>query len=294
MSREALVAALSALVLVMASTASAAEETEPAEQSAPAEDAWIPKAQGHRLGGEADWWPDNSKNTFTWGFVGQVRLARVFYLDLDFPVGYRDVGADKTFILGNPTIGAHWADKVTDELGVFAGVAFAMSTFIAGEDDPFDGQIVEQYRPRSAAFESRGGADAQRFLPDSLFLRARAGLEVRILPALFYRLEIAPMGVFALGQSDGGALVDASNEFEGRALNGFGGGLRLQGVAVALGDRDTEIMPSLEPYFTYEPQSGFYARFGTLVVINTRPQSGDVIEGPISWPTIRLAAGAKW
>ncbi len=200
MVREALAKVVFSLVLLAAPAVSAAEGEATENAAAEDEGAWVPKAQGNRLGGELDWWPDTGKDTFTWGIVGQIRVARAVHIDFEVPMGYRDVGANKNFIFGNPMVGAHWADSVSSRVGFFAGVALAVSTFIGNESsNPFDNGVVEQYRPRSAAFESRAYADGQRFLPDSLFLRARFGLEVRIIPELFYRAEIAPMGVSPLG-----------------------------------------------------------------------------------------------
>jgi hypothetical protein len=262
---------------------------------------WVPKTQGSRLGGDIDWWPTDSSHTVAFGLVGQIQLGRVVYLDFDVPLAVWDRrttfgSRDGTFVFGNPTVGVHWADTINSKVAAFAGGTFTVSTLIS--DTPYDLQNdldrQEAYGARSFAFATRAYADVHRFVPDYVFLRGRGGLEVRILPVLYYRFEAVPIIAIPVGYyvSDPEFLFEIHNEIEGRSTGGVGGGLHLQAVFIptGLGAGDSAQL-ALEPYFTYEPVRGFYARLGALVALD-RPLGFGLNEGKVA--TFRVSLGGKW
>jgi hypothetical protein len=258
---------------------------------------WVPKAQGSRLGAEIDWWPTDFSHTVTFGLVGQIELGRVIYLDFDVPLSVLDRrttfnNRDATFVFGNPTVGVHWADTINEKVSAFAGGTFTVSTLIT--DSPLDDDSQEAYAARGFAFATRAYADIQRFFPDYVFLRGRGGLEVRILPVLYYRFEALPIIAIPVGDyvSDTEFLLEFHNEIEGRSTGGVGGGLHLQAVVIAtdLGGEDSAQL-AVEPYFTYEPARGFYARIGALLALD-RPLGFGFNDGKVA--TFRVSLGGKW
>jgi hypothetical protein len=264
------------------------------------EGAWIPKAQGSRLGGDIDLWPTDSANTVGFGIVGQIRVAPSAYIDFDVPWAvwdYRNpVTRDRgsAFVFGNPTVGAHWADTLSDRVSAHAGGSLTVSTRIS--DGRLDFDDLEHYGARGALISSRAFADVHRFLPDRVLLRGKGGLEVRLGSVAYYRLDIVPVIAIAVGErvNQTDFLLEVHNEFEARSRKGIGGGVRLQTVFLAtdpFDDNDDAFQAAIEPYFTYEPLRGFYARLGILVALD-RPLGFGLNDNKVA--TFRASLGGKW
>lgn len=275
--------------------------------AAAAEGPWVPKAQGSRIGVDFDWWPTDrdepvvgsySSHSLTWDLIGQIQLARVVYLDFDIPWAIWDRGFsrnhDSTFVFGNPAVGVHWADTVHPKISVFAGGTLSVSTLIS-DDIVSAADRTNLYITRGAASATRAYADLHRFTADSFFVRARGGMEIRIVPVLFYRLELTP--ILAIGVSnfndDADFVMELHNEIEARAPIGVGGGMHLQAVFVTddPGSSNDAAQLAMEPYFVYEPVRGFYARAGVLVALDS-PLGFGFNEGKVA--TIRIGLGGRW
>lgn len=273
--------------------------------AAAAEGPWVPKAQGSRVGVDFDWWPSRSSglgtytsHSLTWDIIGQIQLARVVYLDFDIPLALCDrespVAGDSTFVFGNPAIGAHWADTIHPKISVFAGGTLSVSTLVS--DDYFSAaDRLDLYLTRVVASANRAYADVHRFGADQFFIRARGGIEMRILPVLFYRAELVPILAVPISDANDDAdfVMEVHNEIEARAPIGVGGGMHLQGVFISddpSNDNDAAQL-AMEPYFVYEPIRGFYARAGLLVALDSELGFG-FNRGKVA--TIRIGLGGKW
>lgn len=258
---------------------------------------WVPMAQGNRVVGEMDWWPTDDAHVVGMGVAAQIRLHPVVYLDLDFPWGiFAPDRGDTLFALGNPTVGAHWADSITDKLAAHAGGSLTISTLIRDRDTNFDGDYGESFVTRVLAGSTRAYADLHRYFPEYMFLRGRGGIELQILPVLYYRVNVAPTIAIPLGEFVEGAefFLDIHNEIEARSRSGVGGGLHLQGVIfpgdVWIDDRD-EAQLAVEPYFVYDPGRGFYARVGSLVALD-EPLGFGLRNGRMA--SVRVTLGGRW
>jgi len=289
MLRSLLTAAALSLPLALATSAGAQEG------------AWIPKAQGNRIGVDIDLWPTDNANAVGFGIVGQFRVARSAYIDFDVPWAvwdYRVPGLrdrNSAFVFGNPTVGAHWADTLSDRVSAHAGGSLTISTRISGDRLIIDPDDIEHYGARSALTYSRAFADVHRFIPDRMLLRGKGGIEVRLASVAYYRLDIVPVIAIAVGeranQSD--FILEVHNEFEARSRKGIGGGVRLQTVFLAtdpFNDRDA-FQAAIEPYFAYEPLRGFYARLGILVALD-EPLGFGLNENKLA--SFRVSLGGKW
>lgn len=265
------------------------------------EGAWLPKAQGNRLGVDIDLWPTDNANAIGFGIVGQIRVARHAYIDFDVPWAvwdYRVPGLrdrNSAFVFGNPTVGAHWADTLSDRVSAHAGGSLTVSTHI--DDDRFivDPDTIEHYSARAALTYSRAFADVQRFVPDRVVLRGKGGLEIRIAAPVYYRLDLVPVLALPVGDPAPRTdfLLEVHNEFEFRSRKGIGGGVHLQTVFLTTDSftRNDAFQAAIEPYFAYEPLRGFYARLGILVALD-EPLGFGLDEGQVA--TFRASLGGKW
>jgi hypothetical protein len=276
MVRSLVSAAVLSLSLASAGAASAAE--------------WVPKAQGGRVVGEIDWWPTDDFDVVAMGVAAQIQLGRVLYLDLDFPwvITSPEYG-DSDFVIGNPTVGLHWADTLTKKLAAHAGGSFTVATMISDRSS-----LSGSYFTRVFATTTRAYADFHRYFPEFIYLRGRGGIELQIVPVLYYRVELSPMIAIPAGDAvdDAEVLVDIHNEIEARGRSGVGGGLHLQAVlsSVEIG-RNDDAQLAVEPYFVYDPGRGFYARVGSLIAVD-EPLGFGLNNGRMA--SFRVTLGGRW
>lgn len=264
---------------------------------------WV-KSQGNRVGLEVDMFSSSQETTFivpieisilglAFTAVGQIEIMDKVYLDAELPFGYGsfsistedDEDSESGFVLGNPTIGAHYADamKTDSDLEIayfFGGTLSAPVIFDPGE---------EASVAVAANLQSRAYFDLHRFTPEYLPIRLRGGAEIRILPYLLYRGDLGLANYIPLDSGDFEMVVEQGNEIEARTEGGFGGGLRLQ-AAFPLTNNDL-VQTAVEPFVAYEPESGLYARAGFLIALDEQLGFG-LDQGKLA--TVRLAVGGKF
>jgi hypothetical protein len=270
-------AAVSALAGILVAGPAAAQE-------------WTPRTMGNRLGADIDFLPTHDAKLFDVSFVGQVRLTRHVHLDFDFPWGYAGPDAGNgSFVLGNPTLGAHYATRLGAHAEFFVGGAITVPTHFRdslGTARAGDLTYIRVYD------------DFYRFLPEYVDVMARVGVELAFRP-LFMRFDLRPVALVPVGNdvpnNRAELIVLSGNEFELLARMGLGGGLRLQGVFFptdrALFQNDRAQL-AFEPFFAYEPEPhGFFVRLGLLIAADP-PLGFGFDRDKIA--TVRASMGGKW
>lgn len=263
---------------------------------------WVPRAMGNRIAGEVDWYPYFWNHVVAMGVAAQVRLDQRVFLDLDFawviiaPGPEANEYVDTKFAFGNPTVGVHWADLLSDKLAMHVGGTVTVPTLVNGCDsvDPYCDDNTSTPFPGTY---TRAYADLHRFLPDYIFLRARTGVDLRIFPELYYRAELVSMIAIPLARQIDAVeyIVDIHNEMEARASFGMGGGLHLQAVFNTKQNDNVQYNDTaqlaVEPFVSYDPGRGFYARVGCLVALDD-PLGFGLDRGGMA--SIRVTLGGRW
>ena len=262
---------------------------------------WV-KSQGNRVGLEVDllsygqsfFGTDITVLGLAFTAVAQIEIVDKIYLDAELPLGFGSLSisnennddSESGFVLGNPTVGAHYADALKTDSGLEIAYFFGGALSAPVIFDPEDEAAIAVL----ANLPSRAYFDLHRFAPETLPIRLRGGAEIRILPYLLYRGDFSPVSYIPLDTGDFELVVEQGNEIEARTEGGFGGGLRLQ-EAFPLTDNDL-IQLAVEPFVAYEPQApGLYARAGFLIALDEGLGFG-FDEGKVA--TLRLAVGGKF
>jgi hypothetical protein len=261
-----------------------------ANTAAAADDSWTPRTQGSRVGAEIGIWSREHIDAFAFAVVAQIELIKVLHLDFEVPwsVARYDNGIldpETLAVFGNPTFGAHYGANLNEKLALYVGGTISVPTSLDLN--------YESFAVGLTAAASNAYGDTHRYLPEFLHIRPRGGIEVRILPVLYYRGELAPLVMIPVGKdvNDAEFLLETSHEIEARAPVGVGGGIRLQGVFLSY-DNDDNAQAALEPYFAFEPPQGhFYARLGLLVALDEELGFG-FDRGKVA--TARISLGGKW
>ena len=145
------------------------------------------------------------------------------------------------------------------------------------------------------AGSSRAFIDLDRFVPETLALHPKGGVEVSAGRIFFYRGEIGTPIFIPLDGGDGDFIFDTAHEFEVRVGPGIGGGGRLSLFADAghAGDPGDHFQSAIEPYFVYEPfgRKGFFVRAGILLALD-RPLGFAFDRNGLA--AFRVAAGGKF
>jgi hypothetical protein len=307
--------ALAAFSLTLLATPAAFAQGAPPPPPDEADTSWV-KSQGNRAGLEFDLLYTSSDLRFgdaaislsvlgmAFTGVAQIEVVDKIYIDAALPFAYGSYsasvddggsggvtinGGDDSLsgvTLGNPVVGAHYADTIPldggPELAFSAGGTVSIPTIF----DPGKERTVAI----TANLPARAFYDLDRLAPETMAIRLRGAVEIRILPYLLYRGDFAPVSFIPLDSGDFELYVEQGNEIEARSEAGFGGGLRLQEV-FPLTENDL-IQTAIEPFFSYEPnEAGFYARVGFLMALDK--QLGFAFdEGKVK--TLRVALGGKW
>lgn len=295
-------------------------------------DDWA-KFQGNRVGLEFDLLSTSadlevggatvSANTLSMGLtaVAQIKLLKNLYLDAELPFAYGSSwysASDRAlldslsaldqrgFTPGNPTIGAHYAVGVSPDIAAFVGGSVSIPIVA----DP----SVDSWMTMMTASAARAYFDMHRMLPETLSIRPRGGVEVRILPMLRYRGDLGVTVAIPTGdglpeiktpeaimaERDTEIFIEQGNELELRTGSGFGGGLRFQAVFMPTQDDeiggvdvDTDVVQTaIEPFVGYEaPGLGLYGRAGLLVALDESLGFG-LDDGKVA--TVRLSVGGKF
>lgn len=269
---------------------------------------WKPRDKGNRIVGELDWWSTPNVDSFTWSVAAQLELIKTLHLDLEVPVTYvtYDEPADGDGIaLGNPTVGAHFAAKINRNVAIHVGGKVSISTHLDPRLAPTDAMAGVPVDDRTFASErgalARAMFDLHRLYPGYLFIRPRAGIEVTLIPALYYRGDVSPVIWLPIGDNvdDVELFIEQGNEIEARAGMGLGGGIRFQQVFPVSGldfapGEDDWVQTAIEPYLTYDPDhAGLVARVGFLVALD-EVQGFGLDEGDSKAATLRVQIGGKW
>lgn len=239
-------------------------------------------------------------NSFVASFalVAQIKLFGGLHLDADLPFAYGSNHAsapapgqgDASTIapelagvfFGNPSIGLHYAANIFPTLMLIGG----LSASIPITQDPSD----DTKAAAAAALAVRGYFDTQRALLEHVPLRARGGIELRPIEALYVRSDLVAMFAIPTDGGDTEFFIEQSNEAELRSVGGFGVGARLQ-AAFPLTQTD-KLQLAAEPFVGVEPpSSGLYFRAGLLVALD-EPLGFGLEQGKLA--TARVALGARF
>lgn len=253
---------------------------------------WMPKKQGHRLGGIIEFWPARDFFVQSGEFVGQIAVIDELMIDFSAPAGYANYepGYDHA-VFGNPSAGAHWGDKLTEGFSMWAGGTITFPIIF----DPSSRRALAAY----GLAQNRALFDVDRFLIEYLTVRPRVGLEAHFADYFFLRGDFGfPLFIDVSGDRNDAAefAVETAAEFEARAPVGVGGGIRMQLVGFATDDYgfyNDNVQAAIEPYFVYEPfgRAGFFARVGFLLALDEPLGFGfDTNE----LATVRVTLGGKW
>ncbi|WP_437667127.1 hypothetical protein [Sorangium sp. So ce1182] len=307
-----LASSLAALSLLLSFAAPAlAEETIKGDE-------WA-KSQGFRLGVEADvltrtieanlpreivggdgasGGAEGSSFAASFAVVAQIKLVAGLHLDAELPFAYGSSHASapgpaegdaatiapelEGFFFGNPSIGLHYSASVLPMMMLIGG----LSASIPITQDPSD----DTKAAAAAALAVRGYFDAQRALLGHVPLRARGGIELRLIEAFHVRSDLVAMFAIPTDGGDTEFFIEQGNEAELRSLGGFGVGARLQ-AAFPLTETD-KVQLAAEPFVGVEPPtSGMYFRAGLLVALD-EPLGFGLEQGKLA--TVRVALGAKF
>jgi hypothetical protein len=246
-----------------------------------------------------------STTTLGMGFtlVGQIKALDKIYADAEIPIAYGKVDTTVSgdlppsvnantsatgFVFGNPTLGAHYAGALSDNAAFFAGGTVSIPVIHVGDTQPGESESALTALYMTAV--ARVYFDTHRLIPDHLPLRPRAGVELRILPMLYYRGDAGLMLAIPTAGGEVEAIIEQGNEFEGRTAIGLGGGLRVQEAFLLT--EDDKAQTALEPFLTYEtPGAGIFVRLGYLVALDPVLGFG-LNQGKVA--TFRVAAGGKF
>ncbi|MGK3965170.1 hypothetical protein WMF38_13425 [Sorangium sp. So ce118] len=303
---------LAALSLLLSFAAPAlAEETVTA-------DGWA-KSQGFRVGVEADvltrtieanlpreivggdgtsGGAEGSSFAASFAVVAQIKLVAGLHLDAELPFAYGSSDARapgpaegdaatvapelEGFFFGNPSIGLHYSASVLPMLMLTGGLAVSIPI----TQDPSD----DTKAAAAAALAVRGYFDSQRVLLEHVPLRARGGIELRLIEAFHVRSDLVAMFAIPTDGGDTELFIEQGNEAELRSLGGFGVGARLQ-AAFPLTETD-KLQLAAEPFVGVEPPtSGMYFRAGLLVALD-EPLGFGWEQGKLA--TVRVALGARF
>ncbi|MEM6788589.1 MAG: hypothetical protein AAF928_11605 [Myxococcota bacterium] len=267
------------------------------------------EAAHHRLALEVDhWWSGEVRNrgasatrahTFVLTATAQLQLSEHIFLDGELPAAFSALsqGDDDTgdALLGNPALGVHHADEhpmTADGLGYWVGVMVAFPTMLADVDGTNDARVINYGQ---AAFV-RGGARLHRFLPQTVSIRAHGGVEVRFADEVMrYRGQYAVAGYIPYGDEDVGAFagiwIELINDLDARVPEGFGGGLRVQGVR---GVFSSGGQTALGPYVFYEApgRRGGFVRLGGLMSVGGILGTGFADDAGLA--AVQGSVGGKW
>lgn len=220
-----------------------------------------------RAGGYVDFWPAESFTGSLFGAELQLRVARRVYLDMSFSASaaqadYYDRG-DVQLAYANPTIGAHYADRVTSDFAFFVGGTFTVPLL----HDPASDVALAA----TVSAPIRGFYDFDRLAIGHFAVRAMGGIEWNFVRPLYLRAELRPVVYvptrdigynYGVRARDADFFLETAAEFEGRLRNGLGFGARLQAVGLATADVD-QAQVLFEPFIALTPKRrGFYMRIG--------------------------------
>jgi hypothetical protein len=189
-----------------------------------------------------------------------IPLAERTFLDVRLPLGFAT-----GFVLGNASLNLRHVVRANRSVFVTLGGGLGLPLL---DDDTQDRRFFEV--PNVA----RGLYDFHEFYPVSVPLRLGAGVEAHVGELLILRLNGDLTAMFAYGDNDESE-VAFQHAGEIQLGHSFGGGLRVQGVALPTFE-STGVRSSfegdlyqlaIEPYFSYEGDM-LYTRVGLLLPVD--------------------------
>lgn len=316
--RSSFTTPLFALALTLGAATAAAQTPEPVAPpptpAAPADAAepspdWQPKAASNRAGLDFDMFLAENLTALTFTPYAQIGVTDHLFVDAAVPFGYGSFSISffgnsisaGTFTIGNPVLGAHYADRVNDDVSFHVGGSIAVPTHPSVGSTSGSSSLSDSGIAVAVASEARAAYDFDRFAPNVFPVRLRGGVEVRILPFLYYRGDLSPIFMIPTNGNDFLVWIEQGNEIEARAPSGIGGGLRLQEV-FALGGSgfssptspggSDRFQSAFEPFVGYEPKApNLFARLGLLMALDT-PLGFAWDTNKVA--TLRVTGGYKW
>ena len=196
--------------------------------------------------------------------LASVPVARATYLDVRLPLGFT---TDKTTnaVLGNVILGVHGAMAVGKTTWLSVGGALGLPLLSGGtqRDKGYAGAQVP------SAFWN-----IHEYMPSIVPLEARLGIEGEAGPVTL-RGELAPVIMIPIGRNDQ-VEVAIMHSFEAQIGHTFGGGLRLQGVALPTFERTARnslaegdlYQMAMEPFFVVQ-QPRYFFRTGMMLPLDS-------------------------
>jgi hypothetical protein len=273
-------------------------------------EAWKPRFATRHVRVDFEVWPTDDVDAFTWDLtvLMGVEDAPVFG-DFTLPMAYvTEHGTDvDQFHVGSPTLGVHGGGVLGRIVGLWGGLAVSIPTL---HDYPTPDESPLPFLALSQVAGMRGFVEAHRFYPLTVPVRFGMGVEVQIVPFLYFRTEIFPVFYIFLEElqevtgSTFFSILDHVSELELLSPIGLGGGMRFQeafGVAtvsrsdaVSAGDF-TQL--AFEPFISYQPpyegpySFPVFARVGLLIAID-EPLGFGFDDGKLM--TVRSSVGVRF
>lgn len=195
--------------------------------------------------------------------LSSIPLARGAYFDVRLPLGFT-AARNTNAVLGNVILGAHGALSIgkTTWLTLGGGIGLPLLSGRTQRDEGFLGTQVP-----------RAFWDLQEYMPSAVPIELRVGIEGEAGP-ITLRGELAPAIMIPLGDNKE-VEVAVMHSIEAQVGHTFGGGLRLQGVAlptfknvyrgsVTEGDL---YQAALEPFFVVQ-QPRYFFRTGMMLPLD--------------------------
>ncbi|MEM6791442.1 MAG: hypothetical protein AAF715_28245 [Myxococcota bacterium] len=266
---------------------------------------WRPRPLVRHARLEADAFTFDGGSVLTLDAVAQIGFDEdvLGFLDVIVPMAILLVEEpfDDTVVAGNIVVGGHGGDVFAEgRVAVWGGAHIAIPTTV----DP-EARSLSAAAALLTASRMRGGAEAHRFAPLNVPLRAHVGVAGQIHPLVYDRLEFAGAAWVSTldetergGQSDVFGVVELANELEVVSPWGPGVGLRAQYVANVRADTEAQTQLAVEPYATYRPPFAgpfafpLVARVGVLFPV----ADGDLLEpddGDVLW-ILRTMIGGRF
>lgn len=214
-------------------------------------------------------------------------LTDTVFLDAEFPFSSNLDGADNARAgFGNPTVGAHWADEITDKWWLHLGGMASVPLASVDEGD--------WTRTMFLSAVTMAIHDSYLWLVDYIPITGDFGVEYQPIDPIFVRMSLQPIIAIPIGARGGRAVGTGREaelilqnvfEFEARADVGVGGGVSLLPVHVTTESGDN-FQVSMEPFFGYD-NDYFFMRVGGRLALD-RPLGFGFDQGRVATLHLRL------
>lgn len=248
-----------------------------------------PLSQQTDVGGDIYIWSaDNVGTTVPLIAFFHLGLTETVFLDAEFPFASNLDGGDNARAgFGNPTVGAHWSDEITDKWWLHLGGS--LSAPLASVDE-FDWRLTNVLAATTMAFH-----DSYLWLIEYIPLTGDFGVEYQPIDPIFVRMSLQPIIAIPIDVGGGGGVIGSGNEaelilqnvfeFEARAPIGVGGGVTFLPVHLTTESGDN-FQLSAEPFFGFD-NDVFFMRLGGRLALD-RPLGFGFDNGNVASLHLRL------